>query len=92
MVAVLRNPLTQQTVLINVLLDTGANNSSITEKVADLLLISGEKENYVLEVSGGDLKRYNTTYCHIQLGRPRRQIFQGHGGPRVTSPLRKFAI
>ena len=52
-VAALRNPLTEQTVLINVLLDMGANNSSITQKLADMLLLSGERESYVLEVSGG---------------------------------------
>ena len=69
-VAALRNPITQETILVNVLLDSGANNSSITQKVADILLLSGERENYILEVSGGDLKKYNTIYCHVQVGNP----------------------
>ena len=78
-VAALRNPVTNQTVLVNVLLDSGANNSSVTQKVADILLLSGENESYVLEVSGGDLKKYNTSYCHVKVGDPDGENFTDLG-------------
>ena len=67
-VVAIRNPVTRKTVLINALYDTGANNSTISTHVASLLLLDGDPETYVMEVSGGDLKRYKTKYCFVQIG------------------------
>ena len=67
-VVALRNPVTQKTILVNALYDTGANNSTISSHVAGLLLLDGDPETYVMEVSGGDLKKYKTKYCFVQMG------------------------
>ena len=67
-VVALRNPITQKTILVNALYDTGANNSTVSSHVAGLLLLDGDPETYVMEVSGGDLKKYKTKYCFVQVG------------------------
>ena len=67
-VVAVRNPVTQKTILINALYDTGANNSTVSAHVAALLLLDGDPETYVMEVSGCDLKKFKTKYCFIQIG------------------------
>ena len=53
---------------MNALLDTSANSTSISRKIGQLLLHDGIKENYTLEVSGGDIKKYQAKICHVKLG------------------------
>ena len=67
-VVAVRNPITGKTILINALCDTGANNSTISAHVASLLLLDGDPETYIMEVSGGDLKKYRTKYCFLEIG------------------------
>ena len=67
-VIAVKNPVTNKVVLVNALLDTGANSTSISKKLGQLLLLDGKKEHYTVEVSGGDIKKYITKVCHIKIG------------------------
>ena len=64
----LKNPVTRQVLLFNALLNTGANSTSVSKKVGELLMLDGVKETYTLEVSGGDVKQYTTKMCSVLLG------------------------
>ena len=67
-IVAVKNPITKKVVLVNALLDTGANSTSVSKKLGQLLLLDSQKENYTVEVSGGDIKRYQTKICHIRIG------------------------
>lgn len=49
-------------------MDTGANNSSISQRAADRLKLRGQRHRYTLEVAGGYLKTYDTELCQLRVG------------------------
>ena len=90
-VVALCNLAMRKTILVNAPYDTGANNSTISSHVAGLLLLDGDPEMYVMEVSGGDLKKYKTKYCFVQVGDQYRGEFLEVGVrvlPRPCGTLR----
>ena len=85
-VVAVRNPATGKTILINALCDTGANNSTVSTHVARLLLLDGDPEIYTMEVSGGDLKKYRTKYCFLEIGDEKGKEFYELGVRVLPQP------
>lgn len=64
----LLNPQNGRCIRLNCLIDSGANNSSISSRAAAQLNLKGIPETYTMEVSGGRSRTFQTQLCEVKLG------------------------
>ena len=72
----IRNPATGKEVQVNLLADTGANNSCIDDGLAKELGLDGPREPYRVQVGGGQILSYSSFVAMVEL-----QAVQDHAKP-----------